>query len=202
MIYLRLFWEFFKTGLFSVGGGMATIPFLQSMAETTGWFNANQLADMIAVAESTPGPLGVNTATYVGYTVGTIDGGILMGILGAIVATFGLVLPSIIVICIIATFLQKFRDNKYVKSAFYGLRPASVGLIAAAGVSIVLLSFFGVSDIYKLLTDMHFDWRHIALAAVLLVATRYVPKLKKLHPLYFIVFAAVVGVVFGFSVPV
>ena len=97
MIYLRLFIEFFKTGLFSVGGGMATIPFLQDMSRATGWFTSAQLADMIAVAESTPGPLGVNTATYVGFTVGTQEYGMLGGILGAVVATVGLVTPSIIV---------------------------------------------------------------------------------------------------------
>ena len=196
MIYLQLFWEFFKTGLFSIGGGMATIPFLQDMSEKTGWFTSGQLADMIAIAESTPGPLGVNMATYVGYTTGLHVGGPLFGIIGSVVATLGLVFPSLVVIIIIAYFLEKFRKSKYVDAAFYGLRPASVGLIAAAGVSIILIAFFGVEDIYELFESFHLDWRHLILAVIVLVGTRWIPKLKKLHPIYFIIFSAVVGIVF------
>lgn len=199
MIYLQLFWEFFKVGLFSVGGGMATIPFLQSISEKTGWFTSNQLADMIAVAESTPGPLGVNTATYVGYTVGLPQGGIAAGILGATIATLGLIIPSIIVITVIAYFLDKFRKNKYVDAAFYGLRPASVGLIGAAGISIVLLAFFQVSKIENLMETFRFDFRNILLAALILVLTRWVPKVKKLHPIYFIILSALIGIIFGFG---
>ena len=97
MIYLSLFWEFFKTGLFATGGGMATLPFLYRMSETKGWFTAAQLADMVAVSESTPGPIGVNMATYVGFTTA--------GIPGSLIATIGLVTPSIIVILIIARIL-------------------------------------------------------------------------------------------------
>ena len=129
MLYLQLFWEFFKTGLFAVGGGLATLPFLQDMAERTGWFTHAQLADILAVSESTPGPIGVNMATYVGFTTG--------GIGGALVATIGLVMPSIIVILIVAAFLKAFRDSKWVNAAFYGLRPASTALVAAAGISVV-----------------------------------------------------------------
>ena len=110
MLYLRLFWEFFKTGLFAVGGGMATLPFLYSMSDTTGWFTHAQLADMIAVSESTPGPIGVNMATYVGFTAA--------GIPGAVIATLGLITPSIIIILIIARVLAAFRQNKYVDAAF------------------------------------------------------------------------------------
>ena len=127
MLYVRLFWEFFKTGLFAVGGGLATLPFLQDMAERTGWFTHAQLADMLAVSESTPGPIGVNMATYVGFTTG--------GVPGALVATLGLVTPSVIVILIVAAFLKAFRDSKWVSGAFYGLRPASTALVAAAGSS-------------------------------------------------------------------
>ena len=112
MIFLRLFFEFFKTGLFSIGGGLATIPFLQDMGEATGWFTNQELTTMIAVSESTPGPMGVNMATYVGYHMGcnTVLGPA-GGILGAVIATLGLVAPSIIVILIIARFLQKFRHS-------------------------------------------------------------------------------------------
>ena len=129
MIYLRLFWEFFKTGLFAIGGGMATLPFLHDMGEATGWFTQGDLMNMLAVSESTPGPIGINMATYVGFTVG--------GVPGAVIATLGEVTPSIIVILIIAALLRSFRENRYVDRAFYGLRPASTGLIGAACVSVV-----------------------------------------------------------------
>ena len=197
MIYLRLFIEFFKTGLFSVGGGMATIPFLQDMSRATGWFTSAQLADMIAVAESTPGPLGVNKATYVGFTVGTQEYGMLGGILGAVVATVGLVTPSIIVIIVVAYFLDKFRKSRYVDGAFYGLRPASVGLIGAAGVGIVLMSVFRINTVFEF-ASAHLELKHLLLAAAILALTNWVPKVKKLHPIYFILLSAVVGVVFRF----
>ena len=132
MILLRLFWEFFKTGLFAVGGGMATLPFLYDMAAKTGWFTAANLADMIAVSESTPGPIGVNMATYVGFHTA--------GIPGAVVATLGLITPEVIIILLIARVLQQFRQNKTVDAAFYGLRPASTGLIAAACVSVAMIA--------------------------------------------------------------
>ncbi len=196
MLYLRLFWEFFKTGLFSIGGGMATVPFLQEMSVRTGWFNSAELADMIAVAESTPGPLGVNMGTYVGYTTGYGAHGVFGGILGGFVATIGLIFPSIVIILIIATILAKFRQNRYVNAAFYGLRPASLGLIVAAGLSIILICFFRVDDIYHVFSDLYFDWRMVVLAAVLLVGTRWIPKVKKLHPIWFIAFSAVIGIVF------
>ena len=115
MLYLQLFYEFFKTGLFAIGGGLATLPFLYDMADKYPWFTRTDLANMIAVSESTPGPIGVNMATYVGFTTG--------GILGSIIATCGLVLPSLIIIIIIAKFLESFQDNRFVQSAFYGLRP-------------------------------------------------------------------------------
>ena len=163
MLYLQLFWEFFKTGLFAVGGGLATLPFLQDMADRTGWFTHAQLADMLAVSESTPGPIGVNMATYVGFTTG--------GVGGALVATIGLVAPSVIVILIVAAFLKAFRDSKWVNAAFYGLRPASPALV---------------------------NWPAIALAAVLLVCTNWVPVVKKWHPIVFIGISALVGVLLKF----
>ena len=131
MIFVRLFFEFFKAGLFAIGGGMATLPFLYNISDKTGWFNYGQLADMVAISESTPGPMGVNMATYVGFTTA--------GPAGAVIATLGLITPSIIVILIIAGFLKAFKTNKYVQNAFYGLRPASTGLIAAAGLSVLSL---------------------------------------------------------------
>ncbi|MBR5095322.1 MAG: chromate transporter [Oscillospiraceae bacterium] len=191
MILLRLFWEFFKTGLFAVGGGMATLPFLYDMADKTGWFTAAQLADMIAVSESTPGPIGVNMATYVGFHTA--------GIPGAVIATLGLVTPEIVIILLIARVLQQFRQNKTVDAAFYGLRPCSVALIAAAGLLVVKVAMFHVDQFKEsgILTDL-FNWKALALAAVLLVLTRWPKPLKKLHPIFYILGSAVVGIVFAF----
>lgn len=198
MIFIRLFIEFFKVGLFSIGGGMATVPFLQDMSKNTNWFTSAQLADMIAVSESTPGPLGVNMASYVGYATGNLWGGTIFGILGAAVATLGLITPSIIIIIAISCFLDRFRKSKYVDAAFYGLRPASVGLIGAAGISIVLICFFDLESIYNLSINTHFDFKNIALAIVILILTRWTPKIKKLHPIVFIIFSAVIGIIFRF----
>ena len=183
MLYLHLFWEFFKTGLFAVGGGLATLPFLQDMADRTGWFTRAQLADMLAVSESTPGPIGVNMATYVGF--------ITAGLPGAVVATLGLVAPSIIVILIIAAFLKAFRDNRFVDAAFYGLRPASTAMVAAAGLGVVVLSLLDTAAPFG---PDFFRWKAIALAAVLLVLTRWVPRVKDLHPIVFIGLGAAAGI--------
>lgn len=192
MIYLQLFYEFFKTGMFAVGGGMATLPFLSAMADKTGWFTQGMLADMIAVSESTPGPIGVNMATYAGFTAA--------GIPGTIVATLGLITPSVIIILIIARFLKAFRDNKHVDGAFYGLRPCSVALIAAAGMSVVKLTLLDEAA-FSLTGEglSYFRWDCVLLAALLLVCTRWVPKVKDLHPIWFILGSAVIGVVFRFG---
>lgn len=192
MLYLQLFFEFFKTGLFAVGGGMATLPFLYDISDKTNWFTHAQLADMIAVSESTPGPIGVNMATYVGYLTG--------GVPGAIIATLGLITPSVIVILIVAAFLAAFRDSKYVAGAFYGLRPASTALITAAGLAVVKISFFDTkvfSDLGSILRST--KWEAVALAAVLVVLTRYTPKVKNWHPIIFIGISAVIGAVFRFA---
>lgn len=190
-LYLRLFWEFFKTGLFAVGGGMATLPFMYDISDKTGWFTHSMLADMVAVSESTPGPIGVNMATYVGFVTG--------GIPGAVVATVGLVTPSVILILLIARVLKAFRENQYVDAGFYGLRPCSVGLIAAAGVLVIKLALFN-TELYAstgALLDL-FNFKAIILAAVLLAATRCIKKLKGLHPIVFILASAVIGIVFSF----
>lgn len=193
MLYLRLFFEFFKTGLFAVGGGMATIPFLYDMADATGWFTDTDLANMIAVGESTPGPIGVNMATYVGYVTGLAQNGIPGAILGAVTATLGLITPSVIIILIIASFLKSFRDNRHVNSAFYGLRPASAGMIAAAGLSVAVTNLFFAGQGWTLSA---INWKGWILAAVLLVLTNWVKPVKKLHPIVFILASAVVGIVF------
>lgn len=191
MLYLRLFWEFFKTGLFAVGGGMATLPFLYDMSAKTGWFSPAQLADMIAVSESTPGPIGVNMATYVGFSTA--------GIPGAVLATLGLVTPSVIIILLIARVLHAFRQNRYVDAAFYGLRPCSVGLIAAAGLLVVRIALFDVELFHS--TGAFLDLlrpKALLLAALLLVLTNAVKATKKLHPIVFILSSAVLGVLLSF----
>ena len=190
-LYLRLFWEFFKTGLFAVGGGMATLPVMYDISDKTGWFTHSMLADMVAVSESTPGPIGVNMATYVGFVTG--------GIPGSVVATVGLVTPSVIVILLIARVLKAFRENQYVDAGFYGLRPCSIGLIAAAGVLVIKLALFN-TELYAstgALLDL-FNVKALILAAVLLAATRCIKKLKGLHPIVFILASAVIGIVFSF----
>ncbi len=191
MTFLRLFWEFFKAGLFAVGGGMATLPFLYDISDKTGWFTHAQLADMIAVSESTPGPIGINMATYVGFTTA--------GIPGALCATIGIITPSIIVILLISKALEKFRQNKYVDAAFYALRPCSVALIAAAGFLVLKITLFNV-DTFSAGDSIvsFFNWKAITLAAVIFVLTQCVEKTKKLHPIIFIVFSAVVGIIFSF----
>ena len=202
-VYLRLYWEFFKTGLFAVGGGMATLPFLQNIGETTGWYTYGDLMNMLAVSESTPGPIGINMATYVGFTVG--------GVPGAAIATLGEVTPSIIVILIVAVILRGFRDNVYVDRAFYGLRPASTGLIGAACAAVVLEVLTSVETAAgegSLVKTFRLgegglagllNWRGLLLAALLLALTNWVKPTKKLHPIVFIALSAVVGVAFGFA---
>lgn len=194
MILWKLFWEFFKTGLFAIGGGMATVPFLQDISAKTGWFTSADLANMIAVSESTPGPMGVNMATYVGYTVGSQQlGGTGMGVVGAVVATLGLISPSIVVILIVAYFLKRFRDSKLVDSVLYGLRPASVALISAAGVEIVLFAVLRVESIWRI-ADASLSWKAVVLALVVFAGTNLIPGLKKIHPIWFVVASAVAGV--------
>lgn len=187
MIYLQLFWEFFQIGLFAVGGGMATLPFLQALGERTGWFSPQLVVDMIAVSESTPGPIGINMATYVGYSVA--------GIPGAILATLGETIPSLIIVILVSKSLAKFRSNPYVDAAFYGLRPAVTGLIAAAGI-ITLNSFMLHWDLYKqtnALMDL-FDIKKILFFFIIYLA---IYKFKK-HPTVYIAISAIVGIVFSF----
>lgn len=183
--YIQLFFEFFKTGLFAVGGGLATLPFLTDIAERYPWFDKSMLADMVAVSQSTPGPMGINMATYAGFNA--------KGILGSIVATSGLVLPSFIIIIIVAHFLKKFRESKIVNSVFYGLRPAVTGLIAVAGFEIVKLS---VITIDKFMIDKNilnlFDYKSLTLFIAIFLVSR---KSKK-HPALFIAIGAILGIVF------
>ena len=158
MIYLRLFFEFFKVGLFSVGGGLATIPFLTDLGQRTGWFTSGQLADMIAISESTPGPLGVNMSTYVGFHTA--------GLLGSIVSTLGLVTPSILVILLIARILKQFRQSRVVNAIFYGLRAASVALITVALLEVAVIALpISCSIGVALAPEDGWDYRTLCMAA-------------------------------------
>ena len=195
-LYLQLFYEFFVAGLFSIGGGMATIPFLYKISDATNWFTYDDLANMIAVSESTPGPIGVNMATYVGYVTGLNEFGVLGGILGSVTATLGLITPSIIIILIIAAFLKNFKDKPIVKKAFYGLRPASTGLIAAAGITVILTCLFGTKTFSGIRLE-NFNLIGLILAVVIWIFTNKVKKTKGLHPIIFIGISALVGILFS-----
>ena len=176
MIYLQLFWEFFKTGLFAIGGGMATVPFLFDISAKTGWFTASELANMIAISESTPGPIGVNMATYVGFETA--------GILGGVIATLGLATPSVIIIMLVAKILTRFRDNPLVDTVFRYLRPAVIGLILFALWQLVPLTFLGAEKNILILPVIAF--------AVLLFCLL---KFKKVHPIVWIGVGAVFGLI-------
>lgn len=184
-VWIQLFIEFFKTGLFALGGGLATIPFLHDMIETFGWFNEETLMNMIAVAESTPGPIGVNMATYVGYIT-------TLSPLGGIVTTLGLITPSIIIIIIVAQFLKKFKESQLVQSAFYGLRPAVCAMIASAGLGIFLTTMltsqnFSISELFGSIR-----WISLAIFALLVILTN---RRKNIHPIVLIIGCAVLGIV-------
>ena len=184
---LLLYYEFFKVGLFAVGGGLATLPFLYDLADKYDWFTKKMVGDMIAISESTPGPIGVNMATYVGFQN--------YGIIGAIVSTLGLVSPSIIIIILIARFLQSFSDHPVVKRVFSGLRPTVTGLIGAVAVSLVVAEVIS-SSVYESqgISLAMFQWKAVVLFLILLVATN---RYKK-HPLFYIAIAAAVGILFQF----
>ena len=172
MIYLKLYFEFFKIGLFAIGGGMATIPFLRHLSETSGWFSLGFITDMIAISESTPGPIGINMATYAGYNVA--------GIFGGLIATLGMITPSVIIVTIISGYLQRFRQSELVSSAFLGLRPAVTALIAFAGYEIMQLSILNekMGEAVKFKWFEHFD----GLKLLLFIVVFYLIKRFKKHP--------------------
>ncbi len=181
----ELFWEFFKIGVFAVGGGPATLPYLMDLTKTHDWYTMRELTDMIAVSESTPGPLGLNMSTYAGFET--------LGLFGGLVSTFGLVLPSLIIIILIAKFLENFDQNKVVKGAFYGIRPAVTAAIAAAVLQVCRVSLLVWHD------DGTFEpgWKTIVLCVIILGLLQ-VEKCKKIHPVFWFLGAMVVGVVFRF----
>ena len=186
MIYLSLFFEFFKIGFFAIGGGMATIPFLRHLSETSGWYSIAFITDMVAISESTPGPIGINMATYAGYHVA--------GILGGIIATMGMVLPSIIIVTIVAGYMEKFSHSQTLQQAFYGLRPAVTGLIAVACFDIVRLAVFHLekwTDFSKILEVI--DLSKLIYFGIIFYLIR---RFKK-HPIMYIAISVVIGIVLG-----
>ena len=188
MTILNLMYEFFKTGLFSVGGGLATLPFLYEMsARHPDWFSNADIADMIAISESTPGAIGINMSTYAGYRAAGIPGGIL--------ASLALALPCVIIILIIAKFLAKFRQNKLVEGAFYGLRPASLAMISAAGLNVARIALVNMEALSSGAgLGQFFIWKAIILAVLIFIGL----KKLKWSPVIFIVLSAVVGIIFKF----
>jgi chromate transporter len=181
LIYLLLAYEFFKAGLFAIGGGLATLPFLMQMSVTyPSWFSIEELMNMIAVSESTPGPIGVNMATYVGYHVA--------GIWGAGIATFALVLPSYLSILLVIRVLDRFRTSRVINGGMEALRPAVTGLIAASGFSVLWACIFrtvgGIAS---------FQWLAFVLFLCFFTVMQLKP-FKKLHPLVYIAIGAILGV--------
>ena len=188
MIYLRLFLEFFKTGLFSIGGGLATLPFLYEMSDKTGWFTHADIANMIAVSESTPGAIGINMSTFACYLT--------RGVPGGIIASLGLAAPCIIIILIISKVLDRFRSNPYVDRAFYGLRPASIAMISAAGINVVRIALVRLSALENGPDLLRFfNWPALLLAAAIFIAQ----KKLKWHPVAFIAISALIGIIFHFG---
>lgn len=187
MIYLQLFWEFFKVGLFTVGGGLASLPFLYDISDKTGWFTHAQLADMIAVSESTPGPIGINMATYVGFSTA--------GIPGSVLASIGFIVPSIIIVGIVSGFLQKFNENRFVKGAFYGLRAVSVALICSALFSIIKISLIDIPLFSE--TGNFFDLISVP-GIILAVICYFILKKKNPHPTVILGISAAAGILFGY----
>lgn len=179
-----LMWEFFKTGLFAIGGGPATIPFLMDMAEKYPWFSMEELSDMIAISESTPGPIGINMATYAGFQT--------LGLYGGILSTLALIFPSVVIIIIIAKFLDGFQENRIVKAVFAGIRPAVTALIAAA-----VLKMIGVTLFSEEAGRMVPRYASIILCIVIFVLLQW-KKTKKMHPAIWFLIAAAVGIVFQF----
>lgn len=179
-----LFYEFFKIGLFAVGGGPATIPYLMDLAEKYDWFSMQDVTNMIAISESTPGPLGLNMATYVGTHA--------LGILGGAWASIALTIPSIIIIILVAKFLNNFSQNRWVKAAFYTIRPAVAGLIAAAVCNVFQVTVLA-EEAGK--TTLAVETFIVFLVTFLLMFHK---KLKKIHPALWFLAAAVIGCVFRF----
>lgn len=193
MIFLELFLTFFKIGAFTFGGGYAMLPLIQSEALDNGWLTMEELIDFIAVSESTPGPFAINMATFVGTQMGKEFLGIGGGILGAICATLGVVMPSFIVILCVAKFYQKFKENKIVAGCLGGLKPAAIGLICAAVLSIGKTVFFPDVVALSVVASYTFIFSALLFAVMLFLSLK-----KKMNPILIIIISAVAGIGAGY----
>lgn len=184
MIFMQLFYAFFRIGLFAVGGGQTTIPFLYELCDTFKWYTPMQLADMIAISESTPGPIGINMATYAGFSAA--------GIAGGFMATFALVLPSVVIIILISKALNKWKENAFVEHTFAVLRPCVVGLIASAGMTVFSISVLDIAAFNESNAIMDlFLWKQVILfVGLFLVSWKY-----KKHPIFYLSIAMVMGII-------
>ena len=194
MTYLILFLEFLKIGAFTFGGGYAMIPFIQETVLKHDWLTNQELIDFIAVSESTPGAFAVNISTYVGSQVGSSENGFLGSILGAILATTGVVLPAFLIIIIIAKIYEKFKTSRTIQGAMFGLKSTVVGLIAAAVISIAIEVFFAKGFTATVFATSEF-WFSISVFAVMLFLLLY----KKLSPVIIIGLSAGLGVIAGYT---
>lgn len=186
MALIELFLAFLKIGAFTFGGGYAMIAMIQAEAERHGWLTQEELVDFVALSESTPGPLAVNMATFVGIRTG--------GIPGAIIATLGIVLPSFIIILIIAKCFEKYEKNKSVGSIMLGLKPAVVGMIGAAFISVARTVFFPNGLQIAVFTSVGF------LVSLGIFALSTVLIFRKVHPIKIIVLAALIGIGAGYGI--
>ncbi len=185
MIYIQLCIEFFKIGLFAIGGGLATIPFLSELGTRYGWFTTEMLTNMIAVSESTPGPIGVNMATFSGFHVAKVIGGIL--------ATLSLIAPSIIIIILVAQILEKFKKSDRIQAIFYGIRPAVTALISVSAIQIFRITFFNINRYLE--TTNILDLFHIS-SICLFIAIFFIYRKYTCHPIYLILSCAIIGILF------
>ncbi|MBQ8740748.1 MAG: chromate transporter [Clostridia bacterium] len=198
MIFLELFWTFFKIGLFTFGGGYAMLPLIQEQVITHSWLTEEAIVNFIAVSESTPGPFAINIATYVGSQVGSAayDGNFWFAILGSFFATLGVVLPSFIVILLVARFYQQFKSSHTVKGLMTGLKPAAIGLIASAVISMAATVFIpnGFSTAMFKSVELYISAAIFALCVFLVFYKR-----KKIPPVLIICIAAVLGIATGYA---
>lgn len=197
MIYLDLFWTFFKIGLFTIGGGQAMIPMIMTNVVNKGWMEYDALVDFIAISESTPGPFAINIATYAGLEAANGMGGI--GVLGAMCATLGVVLPSIIIILLIVKIFKEFMKKRAVKEVFLGVGATVTGLLASVWLSLFLTLIFGLSIAnYQFVGNFTPDWLSLGLFAVVFPISFIKIKGKKFPPILIVVLSALLGIlVFG-----
>ena len=198
MIYLILFWEYFKIGLFTIGGGYAMLPLVTQIVQQRGWLTNAELLNFIGIAESTPGPFAINLATCVGDKVGATAGlGAFGSILGALVATFAVVLPSLVIIIVVTKLFDKFRSSKYVQGVLYGIKPVVVGLILSALLAVFCQVVLPALNLKAITGDgfAEFNWISLILVAAFVPLSQIKIRKKKLHPIILIVFSAVLGII-------